>query len=105
MQQEAREVLSPPRLYQAHTETPLLWYDPATGQVLEIGTLYGTFPVQAQFQFRQTRTDALEVPYRINGDFGLTSISSALADRMRSAGYTESVEAFVYVSDTVTPQQ
>jgi hypothetical protein len=102
-QQEQRAVLEPPMLYQARTQTALLWYDPATGQVLEIGQLYGAFPAQAQFIFRPNNTPALEVPYRINGDFGLTSISDALQQRMRNAGYDQSVEAFVYLSDTVVP--
>lgn len=104
-QQAQREVLTPPRLYNARVQTALLWYDPATGQVLEIGTLRGVFPAQAQFIFRPTNGMALEVPYRINGDFGLTSISDAIQQRMRDAGYSQSVEAFVFLGDSVVPQQ
>lgn len=83
----------------------LLWFDPATNQVVEIGTLQGVFPAQAQFTFLPTQAPALEVPYRINGDFGLTSISDALQERMHAAGYAQSVEAFIVLSDTIVPKQ
>jgi hypothetical protein len=100
-QQQQRSVFDPPKLYEARSPIPLLWYDPATGQVLEIGTLRGIFPTQAQFTFRPTNTVSLEVPYRINGDFGLTSISNAVLERMTNAGYTTSVEAFVSLSESI----
>lgn len=103
-QQTARQVLSPPKLYEATAQTALMWYDPATGQILEIGTLRGTFPVQAQFVFRPTEAAALEVPYRINGDFGLTAISEAIQQRMNAAGYRDTVEAFVLLSPAVVPK-
>src|SRR5207249_253147 len=61
-----RQVFDPPRLYVARRPVPLLWYDPVTGQTLEIGTLIGTFPVQAQFILREGNQPAFEVPYRIN---------------------------------------
>jgi hypothetical protein len=44
---------------------------------------------------------AYEVDYRINQDFGLTSISEAVAMRMRDAGYAASVRAFVVITDNV----
>jgi hypothetical protein len=100
-QQVERQVLEPRQLYRASQPVALLWYDPLTTQVVEIGLIVGDFPVQAVFVFRPTGVAALEVPYRINNDFGLTSISDALRQRMRVAGYAESVEAFVLVSDGV----
>ena len=99
-----RQVFDPPRLYVAQSPVSLLWYDPVTGQTLEIGTLIGTFPVQAQFTLREGNHPAFEVPYRINGDFGLTAISDAVKQRMNAAGYTESVEAFVLQSDAIQPK-
>jgi hypothetical protein len=100
-QQQQRIVFDPPRFYEVRSPIPLLWYDPATGQVLEIGTLRGIFPAQAQFTFRPTNMVSLEVPYRINGDFGLTSISDAVLERMNNAGYTTTVEAFVSLSESI----
>lgn len=96
-----REVLDPPRLYRATRRVTLFWYDPATGQALEIGTLMGDFPVQARFRLRASGAAALEVPYRINNDFGLTAISEAVRLRMEAAGYTISVEAFLLESDAI----
>jgi len=78
-----------------------MWYDPTTGQSLEIGTIRGEFPAQAEFVLRSNQHPALEVPYRINVDFGLTAISEAVRDRMKAAGYTESVEAYIERSDAV----
>ncbi len=72
-----------------------------TGQSLEIGTIRGEFPAQAQFILRNDRRPALEVPYRINQDFGLTAISEAVRARMNAAGYTESVEAYIEQSEVV----
>ncbi len=99
-----RQVLTPPQLYIAKNPVPLLWYDPITGQSLEIGTLIGTFPVQARFRLRSSNSPALEVPYRINNDFGLTSISEAVRDRIAKAGYAESVEAYVIQTNDVVPK-
>jgi len=99
-----RQVFEPPQLFVAHSHVTLNWYDPATGQVLEIGTLFGEFPVQAQFVLRDGNHPAFEVPYRINGDFGLTAISDAVVQRMQAAGYHESVEAFILQSDAIQPK-
>lgn len=99
-----RQVFDPPQTYVAHNHVTLQWYDPATGQVLEIGTLFGDFPVQAQFVLRDGNRPAFEVPYRINGDFGLTAISDAVVQRMHAAGYSESVEAFILQSDAIQPK-
>lgn len=98
-------MIEPPRLYTARSHISLYWYDPTTGQTLEIGTLVGDFPVQAQFTFRPKNAPALEVPYRINTDFGLTAISEILKQRMNNAGYEQSVEAFVLVDERIIPKQ
>jgi len=88
--------------YAAPLGTPLYWYDPINGQSIEIGTLFGTFPATAQFTLRGSDQQAIEVPYQINMDYGLTAISDALIQRMQAAGYTERVEAYVLQSDAVT---
>ena len=62
---------------------------------MPIGTISGEFPAQAEFILRGAQQAALEVPYRINNDFGLTAISDAVRERMKAAGYAQSVEAYV----------
>lgn len=104
-QQIDRLVFEGQRTYTAGQPVALLWYDPATGQSLEIGSLIGDFPAQAQFTFRGSGQPALEVPYRINTDFGLTAISAAVRERMRAAGYTESVEAYIVQTESVSAKQ
>jgi hypothetical protein len=103
-QQVDRTVLEAKPLYTTRQPVPLLWWDPATGQVLEIGLIRGDFPVQATFVFRPTGEQALEVPYTINRDFGLSSISAAVRDRMLAAGFTQTVEAFVVLVEGVEPR-
>jgi hypothetical protein len=102
-QQIDRAVLEGTRLYAAGEPVPLLWWDPLTGQAVEIGLVRGAFPVQATFTFRPTGEAALEVPYTINRDFGLSAISGAVRARMEAAGYTETVEAFIVDTDVVEP--
>lgn len=99
-----RQVFEPKRLYIANNYVALMWYDPLSGQSVTIGTISGEFPAQAQFILRSNRRQALEVPYRINQDFGLTAISEAVRARMKAAGYTESVEAYVEQADSVVPK-
>jgi hypothetical protein len=103
-QQMDRQPFDPPRQYTAQAGTPLYWYDPRTNQALEIGTLIGVFTVTAEFRLHGVEQPALEVPYRINKDYGLTAISDALIRRMNEAGYAEHVEAFVVLSEAVKPQ-
>jgi hypothetical protein len=103
-QQLERQPFDQQRLYIANTNVALFWYDPMTGQSLEIGTIRGEFPAQAQFILRYDRRPALEVPYRINQDFGLTAISEAVRARMKAAGYTDSVEAYVEQTEAVVPK-
>jgi hypothetical protein len=103
-QQLQRQVFEPPRVYVAQRPVPLFWFDPATGQKLEIGTLIGEFPAQAEFQLRDGNRPAFEVPYQINVSYGLTAISEVLRERMQAAGYTESVEAYVLQGDDIRPK-
>ena len=81
--------------------SPLLWLDPRNGQVLEIGMLNGSFAATARMVLTSDTHEAYEVEYTINQDYGLTAISDAIVMRMRDAGYTASVRAFVVASDTV----
>ena len=81
--------------------SPLLWLDPRNGQVLEIGLLNGGFVATAQIVLTSDNRVAYEVEYTINQDYGLTAISDAIVMRMRDAGYTASVRAFVMAGDTV----
>jgi hypothetical protein len=104
-QQLQRQPFESERLYIANESLPLLWYDPVTSQVLEIGTIRGEFPAQAEFILRSNQRPALEVRYQINHDFGLTAISEAVRERMRAAGYTESVEAYIERTDGIVPKQ
>jgi hypothetical protein len=103
-QQVNRSPFDPPREYITQSGAPLLWFDPRTGQSLEIGTLLGVFTAEAAFELRGSKQAAIEVPYRINKDYGLTAISDALIARMNTAGYTERVEAYVVLSEAVTPK-
>lgn len=79
----------------------LLWLDPRNGQVLEIGLLNGGFGATARLILTSDKREAYEVEYTINQDYGLTAISDAIVMRMRDAGYTASVRAFVMAGDTV----
>lgn len=81
--------------------SPLLWLDPRNGQVLEIGLLNGDFVATATMNLTSDNSKAYEVEYRINQDYGLTSISEAVAMRMRDAGYAASVRAFVVATDNI----
>jgi hypothetical protein len=69
-----------------------------------IGTINGEFPAQAEFTLRGEQQAALEVPYVINADFGLTAISEAVRERMKAAGYSQSVEAYVLRTADVQPK-
>ena len=103
-QQLDRRTFDPPQAYVARPSATLLWYDPRTGQSLEIGTLLGEFPASAEFRLRGSDQLAIEVPYRINNDFGLTAISDAIVRRMNEAGYSERVDAYVLLSEAVQPR-
>ena len=96
-----REAFESPKRLTTLEPTPLLWLDPRNGQVLEIGLLNGDFVATAQMTLTSDARAAYEVDYRINQDFGLTSISEAVAMRMRDAGYAASVRAFVVLNDNI----
>jgi hypothetical protein len=103
-QQQDRKVNNPPRPYIAQNPVTLWWYDPLTSQAVPIGTISGAFPAQAEFILRGTQQAALEVPYVINSDFGLTAISEAVRGRMQAAGYSQSVEAYVVQTADILPK-
>jgi hypothetical protein len=103
-QQQDRKVNDPARIYIAPNPVTLWWYDPLTSQSVTIGTISGEFPAQAEFTLHGTQQEALEVPYRINGDFGLTAISEAVRERMSAAGYSQSVEAYVLRTADIHPK-
>ncbi len=100
-QQKDRKVNDPAQIYIAKSSITLWWYDPLTSQSVPIGTISGEFPAQAEFTLRSVQQAALEVPYRINSDFGLTAISEAVRERMKAAGYSQSVEAYVLRTDDI----
>ena len=103
-QQPDRKVNDPLRIYVALNPITLWWYDPLTNQSVPIGTISGEFPAQAEFTLRGAQQAALEVPYIINVDFGLTAISEAVRERMKAAGYSQSVEAYVLRTTDIQPK-
>jgi hypothetical protein len=103
-QQQDRKVNNPPRTYIAQSPVTLWWYDPLTSQAVPIGTISGEFPAQAEFILRGDQQAGLEVPYVINRDFGLTAISGAVVERMKAAGYSQSVEAYVVQTADILPK-
>jgi hypothetical protein len=103
-QEQDRKVNDPPRIYVAPSQVTLWWYDPLNSQSVPIGTLSGEFPAQAEFILRSAQQAAFEVPYRINNDFGLTAISDAVRERMKAAGYTQSVEAYILRTADMHPK-
>jgi hypothetical protein len=103
-QQQDRKVNDPPTSYIAKNPTTLWWFDPLTSQSVQIGTISGEFPAQAEFTLRSAQQAALEVAYVINVDFGLTAISEAVRERMKAAGYSQSVEAYVLRTADIQPK-
>ncbi|NBU65045.1 MAG: hypothetical protein EBS29_11180 [Chloroflexia bacterium] len=96
-----RVAFDAPKRMKTLAPSQLLWLDPRNGQVLEIGLLNGGFVATAGIVLTSDKREAYEVDYTINQDYGLTAISDALVLRMRDAGYTASVRAFVMASDNV----
>ena len=90
--------------YIAPSKHWLWWYDPIYGQSLALGQFEGPFEVQATFRFRGQIVHGLEVPYEINRTLGIV-IPEAIVTRMRAAGYDQVVEAFVYRTDDIVPQE
>ncbi len=88
------------------SNSQLWWYDPLQQQHLALGTFRGAFTVQARFILQAQNVPALEVPYQINRSYGITALSPAIIERMRAAGYSEWVEAYVLETpDIVAPSQ
>jgi hypothetical protein len=104
-QQEDRVVLEGgPLPFFSRGSVQLWWYDPVAQQSVILGTISGDFRAQAQFRLKGSGGEALEVPYRINLDYGLTAISPAYVERMQRAGYNESVEAYVFLTPEIAPR-
>ncbi len=102
MQQENRTVFEIPQTYVAHSQSKLWWYDPINQQHVLLGAFSGPFVAQASFYLPvKDNSEALEVPYEINQQYGLTALSPALVERMRAAGYTTWVETYVLVSSDI----
>ncbi|NTU77852.1 MAG: hypothetical protein HGA45_00370 [Chloroflexales bacterium] len=82
----------------------LWWYDPTNQQSVILGRITGDFTAQAEFTLRGQGVQALEVPYQVNGGYGLTALSPAVLDRIRAAGYSEWIETYVFVGPNVIPR-
>jgi hypothetical protein len=102
-QQLDREVFDTQRQYTTNG-SQLWWFDPVNQQHIILGNFVGDFQAQASFTLRGQATPALEVPYKINESYGLTSVSSVLVDRMHQAGYTDWIETYVFVTPNVEPR-
>ncbi len=101
VQQANREVFETPQVYTT-SGSQLWWYDPINQQHIVLGNFSGPFAAQAQFQLvGQGGVAALEVPYQINQNYGLTALSPALVQRLRDAGYEDWVETYVILSPDV----
>ncbi|NJP06067.1 MAG: hypothetical protein HC837_10805 [Chloroflexaceae bacterium] len=81
----------------------LWWYDPVQQQHVILGSFSGDFVAQARFVVLGQGMEALEVPYRVNQSYGLTSISSVLLERIHAAGYDEWIETYIFVTPNVQP--
>lgn len=102
MQQSDRTVFETPQTYIARSQSKLWWYDPINQQHVLLGTFSGRFVAQASFYLPvKDNSEALEVPYEVNQQYGLTALSPALVERMRAAGYTTWVETYVFVSSEI----
>jgi hypothetical protein len=101
-QQIERVVFDPMRSYTT-VSSELWWYDPVNQQHVILGTFTGSFVAQARFTLRGQGVEALEVPYQVNKSYGLTALSTALVDRIKTAGNSEWVETYVFVTPNITP--
>ena len=79
------------------------WFDPVFGQILPIGQLQGEFAAQATFRIRGQWIQALEIPYLINQQYGIT-VPPPILKRMQDAGKTEWVDVFVYLTQDMEPR-
>lgn len=102
-QQLDRQLFAQPLLFTT-TSSELWWFDPLNQQDVILGRINGEFLAQAQFTLRGQGVQALEVPYQINRSYGLTSLSPALLERIRAAGYGDWIETYVFLTPNVTPR-
>jgi hypothetical protein len=86
------------------SSSELWWFDPRNQQDVILGRINGEFLAQAQFTLRGQGVQALEVPYQVNRSYGLTSLSPALLERIRAAGYDDWIETYVFVTPNVAPR-
>lgn len=98
----AFETLKP---YQT-TGSNLWWYDPINQQHVSLGSFSGDFLVQATFTLtlNSEPVEALEVPYQVNQSYGLQTLSPALLDRIKAAGYGEWIDTYVIHTSAVSQQ-
>jgi hypothetical protein len=102
-QQKERDVFEAVRTYTT-TGSELWWFDPVNQQHVILGTIAGDFQVQARFTLAGQGIAALEVPYHVNQQYGLTSLSPALLERIQAAGYGEWIETYVFAGPNVRPR-
>jgi hypothetical protein len=81
----------------------LWWYDPVYGRTIKLGEIQGDFPAQATFRFRGQEVEAVEIPYNVNQSFGIT-VPPAIVEQIRSAGYGEWIETFMYRTEDIRPR-
>ncbi len=98
-----RAPLESVQTYTTPSRQLLWWYDPVFGQPVKLGEIQGDFPVQATFRFRGQEVEALEIPYQVNQSFGIT-LPAAVVERIKRAGYSEWIDAFVYKTDDMRPK-
>ncbi len=102
-QQINRNVFDLTRSYTT-ASSELWWYDPVNQQHVILGTFTGDFLAQAQFTLRGQGIEALEVPYQVNVNYGLTALSPALVARINAAGAKDWVETYVFITPNVVPR-
>lgn len=100
-QQLDRQPFETPVMFST-VNSELWWYDPINQQSVILGQINGPFLAQAEFTLRSQGVPALEVPYQIEVSYGLTSLSPALLERMRLAGYTDWIETYVFITSSVS---
>ena len=102
-QQIDRQPFPAPQAYTT-TGSELWWYDPVNQQSVILGRITGDFAAQAAFTLRGQGVPALEVPYHVNIGYRLTALSPALLDRIKSAGYGEWIETYVFATPSISPR-
>ena len=83
-----------PRAYVSPGYQIVWWFDPIFGQIVPIGELRGEFTVQATFRLKGQWIGALELPYHVNQQYGIT-VPDPILKRMQQAGKGERAEVFM----------